>query len=75
MTDQFKIIKVTVEETYYIEMHDDNHTKINGWAINEVIKDWFIDYPMGTYHATRDTSIIGNSRKYIKSEIVESEGE
>ncbi len=75
MDNKFKIIKVTVEEKYYVEMHDDRITKINGWTIDEVIKDWFIDYPMGSHHASREGSLIGGSRKYIKSEIVEPEGE
>lgn len=74
MGDRIKLIKVTVEETYYVEMRDDKHTHINGWTIDEVIKDWFIDHPMGSYHATRDTSIIGAGRKYIKSEVVDPEG-
>ncbi len=72
MDSKFKIIKVIVEEKYYIEMHDDKITKINGWTIDEVIKDWFIQFPMGSYHATRDTSLIGNSRKYIKSKVVDT---
>ena len=69
MGDRIKIIKVTIEEKYFVEMHDDEHTKINGWTIDEVIKDWFIDYPLGSNHATRDLSLLGNSRKYIKSEV------
>jgi len=74
MGDRIKLIKVTIEETYYLEMRDAEHTHINGWTIDEVIEDWFINYPMGSYHATRDSSLIGGSRKYIKSEIVEPEG-
>ena len=64
-----KILKVTVEEQYYIEMIDDKRTTINGWTLDEVIKSWFKDYPMGTHHASRDGSRIGNSRKFVKAEI------
>lgn len=64
-----KVIRVTVEEDYYIEMIDDERTIINGWTLDEVIKSWFKDYPMDTHHASRDGSRIGHSRKFIKAEI------
>ena len=75
MGDRIKLIKVTVEETYFVDMIDNERTHINGWTIKEVIKDWFEGYSMASHHASREGSLIGGSRKYIKSEIVEPEGE
>lgn len=70
-----KIIKVTFEEHYYVDMYDEEKTKINGWSIGVVIQDWFMNkrYPMGSFHATRDGHLIGNSKQYVKHEIVDSE--
>jgi hypothetical protein len=73
MLPKFKVIKVIVEEQYIIDMYDDKISKINGWTIEEIIKDWFENHSMYSHHATRDGHIIGNSRKYIKSEIIDSE--
>ena len=49
-------------------MIDDEITAINGWKINQVIKDWFKDNPLDKYHATRDGHTIGNSKKLIDIE-------
>jgi hypothetical protein len=65
---KFKIIKVIVEEQYLIEMYDEEKSHINGWTLPEIIKDWFQGpTPLGTFHASREGSLIGNSRKYISS--------
>lgn len=71
MKQKYKILKVTVTEDYIIEMIDDEKTLINGWPIDKVIEDWFKNYPMGAHHASREGSLIGNSRKFIKAEIKE----
>jgi hypothetical protein len=67
--ENYKILKVMVEEQYFIPMYDDKISKINGWSIEEIIEDWFITHASTQYHATRDGHRIGNSRKFIKSEI------
>jgi len=69
---KIKIIRVTFTEDYYIEMHDDKRSEINGWTIKEIIKDWFSKYHLSSYHATRDGHVIGGSRKFIETEILES---
>jgi len=69
--ERFKKVRVTVEEDYIIPIYDDTKTKINGWSLKEVIKSWFGDYNLNSFHATRDTYRIGGSRKFIKSEIIE----
>jgi hypothetical protein len=67
--EKYKILRVTVEEDYIIPMYDDKQSKINGWTIEEIIEDWFIQHASTLYHATRDSHRIGNSTKFIKSEI------
>jgi len=68
---KLKVLRVTMEVDYYIEMHDAKRTLINGWTIEEIIEDWFKPNPLIPYHATRDAHEIGSSRRYIKSEIIE----
>lgn len=69
MTEKIKILRVTITEDYIIEMFDDERTEINGWTMEEVIEDWFRRYGAYGHHATRDGHRIGNSRKFIKSEV------
>jgi hypothetical protein len=75
MEEKFKILKVTVEEKYFIPMSDDKISKINGWSIEEIIEDWFITHASTSYHATRDSHRIGYSKKFIKSEVSDSFGD
>jgi len=72
MEKKFKILKVTIEENYLIPMHDDERTTINGWSLDTVIEDWFTRYGSLLYHATRDSYKIEGSRKFIKSEVIET---
>ena len=67
--EKFKILKVMVEESYYIPIYDDERTKINGWSMEQVIEDWFKRHSMSSYHATRDAYLIGGSKKMISTEI------
>jgi hypothetical protein len=52
-------VEVTFTKTYLIPIN------MNGWEIEKIIDDWFINYPLGSHHATRDGCCIGNSGKYI----------
>ena len=67
--EKFKVLRVTVTEDYFIDMIDDKKTCINGWTLDELIQDWFEKFSMGTHHASREYHKIGNSRKYVKTEI------
>lgn len=60
------LIKVTVEVSYYVPMHDQNISKVNGWTPDEIVQDWFIDNNINRHHCTRDRSELGGS-KVIKS--------
>lgn len=64
-----KIIKVTLTQEYYIEMYDDKKTKINGWTMEEVIKDWFVNHPLNSPHVSRDSHKVGYGKKFIKAEV------
>lgn len=70
---KFKILRVTVTEDYFIEMLDNERTEINGWTMDEVVEDWFKRHGVGAYHASREYHHIGNSKKYIKHEIIDPE--
>ena len=67
-----KILRVTVTEDYYIKMHDEEKSQINGWTIKEVIKDWF-KRPLDSYHATRNNHKIGGSKKLLNVEVIDGE--
>ena len=69
---KYVILKVIIEEQYLIEMHDENISCINGWTIPEIIKNWFKNFSLGRFHATREGHLISNSRKYISSEVDKS---
>lgn len=69
--DKYTILKVTVEQKFAIPMHDDVHTQINGWTMEEVIEDWFKRHSMTSFHATRDSYHIGGGDKFIKAEVVD----
>ena len=69
--EKFKIIQVTFTKDYYIPMHDDTKTKVNGWTIKEVIEDWFKRCGCPWVHASRDSHEIGNSMKYVSYKIKE----
>jgi len=70
--EKYKIIKVTVEIDYLIPMRDDKISEINGWTADYIITDWFENHNLSSYHATREGHEIGNSRKFIKSEVGET---
>jgi hypothetical protein len=57
-------VTITLTEEYVFE-----DKSINGWTSEKVIKDWFYDFPLDMFHATRDTHRVGNSRKLIKTEV------
>ena len=76
MDEKYKILKVTIEEQYYIPIFEDEEgnekTKINGWSLKQVIKNWLQNFSLDSYHATRDSHRIGGSRTYIRSEVIEN---
>lgn len=71
MSKKYKRIKVTFEEEYIVEMYDDETTRINGWTIDEVVNDWFINRGFIPHHATRVSHEIYGSKKYIFHEVTD----
>lgn len=71
--EKFKILKVTVEQKYYIPMYDDERSQINGWTMEEIIEDWFKRFSLGHTHATRDGHLIMGAEKFIKAEVEDGE--
>ena len=80
--ENFKILEVTMKVKYYVPMPDKKHTdgaedpitKINGWPLSQVKKDWFETHDINRYHATRNSYEIGNSKKVIKIKELEGDG-
>jgi len=68
---KYKFIKATIEKLYIIPMIDEERTEINGWDIETVIQDWFKDYPLDSYHASRNSHEVGNSSKLIHTEVID----
>jgi hypothetical protein len=71
--EKMKILKVTMTQLYMIPMSDEKRTQINGWEIEEVIRDWFIRNPVSSSHATRDGHRIGYSEKVLDVSFIEAE--
>lgn len=73
MPKKHKILRITFTQDYIVGMIDDERTMINGWTMEEVIEDWFRQYPLDSYHASRDGGRyrIGNSKKFIKSRVLD----
>ncbi len=70
-TKAFKILKVTVEQLYLIPMIDEERTEINGWDMEQVKKDWFVNHNINRTHASRNGHEIGYSKKVVRMEEVE----
>lgn len=68
MSEKFKILRVTLTQDYHVPMYDDKQSKINGWTIKELIKDWFYNRSLAASHATRDSHKIGFSETILKIE-------
>jgi hypothetical protein len=68
-----KYIRVTREEYYLVDMLDEKRTKINGWSMKEVIRDWFVARQLGASHATRDSYKIGGTERFLRAEVVSAE--
>jgi len=67
MADQkLKLITVNMDVQFMVPMVDDKHSTVNGWTLEEVIKDWFQHHNINGYHRTRDSFEIGGS-KVIKT--------
>lgn len=67
----FKEIKVTMEVSFLVPMHDEVVSKVNGWSIAEVAEDWFTRHNINFKHFGRDANQIGGSKKILKVEIVD----
>lgn len=68
---QHKIIRVVMEVDYIVPMANDTISTINGWTMEEIVKEWFVDYDINRHHATRDIHRVGNGSKIISTEVVD----
>ena len=71
MAEKYKIIRLTTTTDYYVPMIDDKKTALNGETITELAESWFGIDKVNKYHATRDQSEIGNSKRVVKYEIID----
>lgn len=63
---KLKLITVNMDVQFMVPMIDDKHSTVNGWTLEEVIKDWFEHSNINAYHCARNRSEIGGS-KVIKT--------
>jgi len=73
MIERHKILRVTMTQDYLVKMIDNERTEINGWSIKEVIKDWFHDTNIDSYHATRNAHQLGFGKQILEIEEVDVE--
>ena len=59
-------IRVTTSELYLFEP---NYS--NGWSIEQVIENWFNNFPINSCHVSRDNGRVGNSKKIVSIEIID----
>lgn len=62
-----RIVRVTMTVDYLVS---DSVMNGNGQTFEQVVSDWFENYDINRYHATRDSHAIGNSTKIISYEEV-----
>lgn len=67
--EKYKLIKVVSVAYYYVPMIDEKKSKINGWTLTELIKDWFKRYRLDAYHATRNQYKIGGTEKVLSADV------
>jgi hypothetical protein len=72
---KYKEIKVTMEVSFLVPMHDDVTSKVNGWTVDEVKDDWFVQSNINFHHFARDASQIGGSKKILNIEIVDPDAQ
>ncbi len=71
MATRYVEVKVVLEQSYLIPMYDDGvHSHMDGKTPAQLVQEWFYDYPINSYHASRDGSQIGNSKRVIATEIM-----
>lgn len=69
--EKLNFLKVTTTTYYAVPMINKKVTRINGWSIKDVIKDWFKTHTIDRYHATRDGHRVGNTNVVHKIEVVD----
>ena len=69
--EKLKFLKVTTVTYYAVPMFNKKVTRINGWSIKDVIKDWFKTHTIDCFHATRSGSKVGNTEIVKKIEVVD----
>ena len=65
--EKFTKVRVIFERMYFLPTTN-NGKSIDGRDENEILKEWFEEFPLYQYHATRDSYAIGYSEKVIKFE-------
>jgi len=69
--EKLKFLKVTTVTYYAVPMINKKVTRINGWPMKDVIKDWFITHTIDRFHATRTGNKVGNTDVVKKIEVVD----
>jgi hypothetical protein len=64
MAEKLTYVEVVTKQLYAIP------TRANGATDEENVQEWFRDYPLDSYHATRDSSRVGGSTQLVSATIV-----
>ncbi|MFB2970408.1 hypothetical protein ACE1CD_15655 [Aerosakkonema sp. BLCC-F183] len=64
---KFKRITVTSTQVYLLPIRASK--SLDGRSVEEILKEWFEEFPLHQHHATRESYAIGNSQKVLRVEI------
>ena len=63
---KYAIVKAIVEVDYLVPMSDDGTvTLLDGRTLDDIRREWFLDYDINRSHATRDAHTLGNGKTCI----------
>lgn len=65
---EYVYLRVTTHQLYAFP-----RGSINNWAPEQVIQDWFYEFPLEMSHAARDSYRVGYSTRLISAEEVSEE--
>lgn len=66
--DGIILLEVTSTTTYYFAPCVTSQFK----NTEDLIQQWFKDFPMGRYHASRNGCQVGGSEKFVSAKIIEN---
>lgn len=73
---KYKMVRVTMTRDYFVPVQADGSVGYSPHStLDSQINEWFFDYPPYESHATRDSSRIGNSERFVSYEALDKDFE